>query len=181
MRAQRVSRVLALFLVSASVACGGFGSLPTAPDSTAAGPSPSVSGSSVDLGNPADESQHSLQGWGESNPEPWYPPEADADRTSRFQLVRLPNSVDLSVPQAGITRTLVFRTQDGSCDDSFDVYVNGTGPLYKYRHRVSSDRFPIHRVPIDASILTSTTLTVTFLNVAVDNCGFAATYFVRTE
>lgn len=119
--------------------------------------------------------------WGEINNEQSYPAEAGADRSSRFQLVRLSNSLDLVAPQSSVDYTLVFRTQDGACDDSFDVYVNGRGPLYRYRHRDSSDRFPVHRVPVPASVVTTTTLTVNFLNVAKDNCGLAAVYYVRIE
>jgi hypothetical protein len=176
MKKVRFTMMLAVALTPGYVGCGGFGS-PTAPDST----SGVVAGNAADMGNPADESHHALRGWGAINPEPSVPPEPGADRTSRYQLVRLANSLDLVVSQSDTAYTLVFRTQDGSCDDSFDVYVNGTGPLYRYRHRNSSDLFPVHRVPIDASIVKTTTVNVSFLNVAVDNCGFAAVYYVRVE
>lgn len=176
MNKMRLTAMLVVALTPGYVGCGGFGS-PTAPDSTPG----VVAGNAADLGNPADESHHALRGWGAINPEPAVPPEPEADRTSRYQLVRLANSLDLVVSQAAAPYTLVFRTQDGICDDSFDVYVNGNGPLYRYRHRSSSEQFPVHRVPIEASIVTTTTVNVSFLNVAVDNCGFAAVYYVRVE
>jgi hypothetical protein len=170
------SAVAVLFLLSSSFACGEFSS-PTAPGSG----SPPPAGSAVDLGNPADEALHNLQGWGEVNQDVSFPPEPNADRTARYQLVRLSNSLELLVPQAGTPYTLVFRTQDGTCDDSFDLYVNGKGPLYSYRHRTSIDRFPVHRVPIAASVVTTTSVHVNFVNVAVDNCGLAAVYYVRVD
>jgi hypothetical protein len=133
------------------------------------------------MGNPADEAHHNLGGWGEIRRELSFPQEPDADRTARFQLVRLPNLLELAVPQAATPYTLVFRTEDGTCDDSFDVYVNGSGPMYRYRHGVSGDRFPTHRVPIEASLVMTTTVQVNFHNIAVDNCGYAAVFFAQLE
>ena len=163
-----------LLLVTSSVACSGFDP-PTAPT-----PLPTTE-SSVDMGDPADEARHALRGWGQINTGVSYPPEPGADRTSRYQLVRLPNYVELAVPRAAAPYLLGFRTQDGTCDDSFDVYVNDRGPLYRYRHRTSSDDFPIHQVAIPAEIVTSTIVNINFQNVAIDNCGFAAVYYVRLD
>lgn len=177
MRPKPFAAMLVL-LTLASHGCGGFGS-PSAPEPVT--PPIAPSGDSVDMGNPSDEAHHALRGWGKVSEETSVPPEPGADRTARYQLARLPNSLDLVVAAAASPYTLVFRTQDGACDDSFDVYVNGAGPLYRYHHRDSADLFPIHRVPIDASIVRTTTLTISFTNMATDNCGFAAVYYVRAE
>lgn len=178
MRPRGFAVMLALTIAAGSAACGGFAS-PAAPDPTPV-PLPS-SGDSVDIGNPSDEAHHALQGWGAISTDSAFPTEPGADRTARYQLARLSNSVELVVGAPAVPYTLVFRTQDGACDDSFDLYVNGAGPLYRYRHRDSSELFPTHRVSIDASVVTTTTLKVTFMNVATDNCGFAAVYYVRAE
>lgn len=135
----------------------------------------------ADLGNPADEQFHNLRGWGSINPGPPFPPESGADRTSRYQLLRSSNSVDLVVPQAAIPYTLTFRTQDGGCDDSFDVYINDSGPVYRYGHRTSSDTFPVHRVQLSSTLITSRTVKVTFRNTATDGCGLAAVYYARLD
>ena len=164
----------AVCLAVVLAACGGFES-PTAPT-----PAPTT-GSAVDMGNPADEAQHNLKGWGGINRGTSVPPEPGADRTSRFQLVRLANRVELAVSQPAVPYTLSFRTEDGTCDDSFDVYVNESGPLYRYRHRASEDWFPVHQVAVPAQLVTSTIVTINFQNVAVDNCGFAAVYYVRLD
>jgi hypothetical protein len=133
------------------------------------------------MGDPADEAVHNLRGWGDIRRELSFPPDPGADRTARFQLVRLPNLVELAAPRAGASYVLVFRTEDGTCDDSFDLFVNGSGPIYRYRHGVSGDRFPTHRVPIDASLVATTIIQVNFHNIAVDNCGYAAVFFVQLE
>lgn len=178
MKPNGFAAMLVLTLTAASVACGGFAS-PSAPDPAPVPTAPS--GDSVDMGNPSDEAHHALKGWGAVSTETAVPPEPGADRTARYQLARLSNSLDLVVSAPAAAYTLVFRTQDGACDDSFDLYVNGGGPLYRYRHRDSSDLFPTHRVPIEASMVPTTTLRITFVNVATDNCGFAAVYYVRAE
>lgn len=140
-------------------------------------PTPLVS--DVDLGNEFDEWQHNLEGWGGVNPG-LLPPQLDPDRTSRYQLLRGANSVTLPVPKPGASYVLGFRTEDGSCDDSFDVYVNGGGPVYSYRAKTASATFfPLHKVPLRDSLLLEPTARITFLNRATDGCGLAATYFVR--
>lgn len=139
-------------------------------------PTPLVS--TVDLGNEFDEWQHQLEGWGGVNPG-LLPPELDPDRTSRYQLLRGSNSVTLTVPQPGTPHVLGFRTEDGGCDDSFDVYVNGVGPIYSYRAETRPDTFfPLHKVPVPGSQLIEPTARITFVNRATDSCGLAATYFV---
>jgi len=135
--------------------------------------------SNVDLGNEFDEWQHNLEGWGDVN-NGLLPPEIDTDRTSRYQLLRGSNSVSMKVPEPGMPYVLAFRTEDGLCDDSFDVYVNGVGPIYSYRAMALPDTiFPLHKVLVQGSLLTEATARITFLNRATDGCGLAATYFVR--
>jgi hypothetical protein len=163
-----------LLAVATSSGCGGF-EAPTAPTP------PPTTGNAVDMGNPVDEAHHALKGWGALNAGVTVPPEPGADRTSRYQLIRLPNSLELAIAEPARPFTLTFRTEDGSCDDSFDIYVNGHGPLLQYRHRQAADDFPVHRVPVSADVVPTTIVTVTFQNVAVDNCGFAAVYYVRVE
>src|SRR5690349_12634884 len=112
----RFAAVLASIIVVSVAGCGGFGT-PTAPEP--APPTIEPSGDSVDMGNPSDERHHALRGWGNVSTETSVPPEPGADRTARYQLARLPNSLDLVVSAAASPYTLVFRTQDGACDDSF--------------------------------------------------------------
>lgn len=134
--------------------------------------------SNVDVGNPVDEALHDLEGWGGINPG-LLPSEIDADRTSRYQLLRGSNSLTIAVPSPGAPHTLSFRTEDGVCDDSFDVHVAGDW-LYSYRAEVRpSTFFPLHQVEVPGSRLQGATVRITFINAATDSCGLAAVYFVR--
>ncbi|HMF56047.1 MAG TPA: hypothetical protein VK619_06785 [Pyrinomonadaceae bacterium] len=151
------------------------------PKSQAAHQRPAAADNYVDLGNPEDEQLHNLQGWDAINPGLLPQPTAD-DRTSRYQTPRGSSSVELFVPQAGMAYTLVFRTEDGSADDSFDVYVNDQGPVYKYRHGGAVGQgYPLHQVNVEASLITDRTVKVRFKNRAHDDWGRAAVYFVALK
>lgn len=133
----------------------------------------------ADLGNPADERFHNLRGWDNINLD--LLPYAENDRTSRYQNLRSSNSVDLFVPQPGMPYQLSFRSEDGLCDDSFSVFVNGRGPVYVYSRFPLSIFFPFHSIRIGAELVPSSRVTVSFYNQAGDNCGRAAIYFVRLD
>lgn len=132
----------------------------------------------VDLGNPADERFHNLRGWGSVNP--GLLPCPDTDRTSRYQLLRGSNSVDLFVGKVNSPYRFTFRSEDGHCDDNFDVYVNDR-LVYRYTHRGPPTDFPIHNVSIPAELVTNSRVRVTFQNLSRDNCGLAAIYYVRLD
>ncbi|OLE54743.1 MAG: hypothetical protein AUG51_06450 [Acidobacteria bacterium 13_1_20CM_3_53_8] len=134
----------------------------------------------VDMGNPEDERLHNAQGWGAINS--GLLPQTNAeDRTSRYQTLRGSSSVELFVPQVGVAYTLLFRTEDGAADDSFDVYVNDQGPVYKYRHGASGQDYPLHQVNIEASLITDSRVKVRFKNRAHDEWGRAAVYFIALK
>jgi hypothetical protein len=133
----------------------------------------------VDLGNPDDEQFHDLRGWGDVNAE--LPKGLALDRTSRYQSLRRSNSVKLFVSQTSTPYSLTFRSEAGLCDDSFEVYVNNTGPLYVYRNKEASTMKTFHQIAIDASLINDTTVEVTFKNIAEDVCGRAAIGYVELE
>ncbi|HEY0323446.1 MAG TPA: hypothetical protein VGC66_20985 [Pyrinomonadaceae bacterium] len=133
----------------------------------------------VDLGNPDDEKFHDLRGWGGVNAV--LPKGLALDRTSRYQSLRGSNSVKLFVSQLGTPYSLTFRSEAGLCDDSFEVYVNNTGPLYVYKNKEASTMKAFHQITIDASLINDTTVEVTFRNIAEDGCGHAAIGFVSLE
>ncbi len=137
----------------------------------------------ADLGNPADEAYHSLVNWDNTEAVPaGQPPAPSGDSTHRFQLWRASNSLTLVLPVPGMAYTLVAEVIDGVCDDSFEVYVNGNGPVYKYR--AAHYRFPpygpnLHIVRIPARMLPGTTATLTFRSIATDDCGRGGVLFVK--
>ena len=134
----------------------------------------------VDLGDPEDEKFHDLRGWGRLN-NGILPKAYAIDRTSRYQSLRRANSVRLFVSQPGSPYSLTFRSEAGICDDSFEVYVNNNGPLYTYRNKEAHELKSFHQLTIDASLINSTEVEVTFRNIAEDSCGLSAISFVRME
>jgi hypothetical protein len=133
----------------------------------------------VDLGNPEDERFHDLRGWGDVNAV--LPKGMALDRTSRYQSVRGSNSVKLFVSQLGTSYSLTIRSEAGMCDDSFEVYVNNTGPLYVYKNKEAATMKAFHQITIDPSIINDSTVEVTFRNIAEDSCGHAAISFVELQ
>lgn len=132
----------------------------------------------ADLGDTFDEWQHALSGWGAPNPGPLPIELGDPDRTSRYQLLRGANGLTLDVAQPGLPHVLAFRTEDGICDDSFDVDVNGT-PVYVYRAlSLPETIFPVHKLTVPGTLLDGERARITFQNRAADSCGLAAVYFV---
>jgi hypothetical protein len=132
----------------------------------------------ADIGNPSDEQFHNLVGWGASFSSSY----ATTDFTARYQSLRGWNSLYLCVPQAGIGYTLTTMTEEGGCDDRYEIYVNDRGPVFTHKATTHSYNIPItYTVRIDASYMTSKVLKVTFRNIATDNCGLAAAYFVKLE
>ncbi|HKS27155.1 MAG TPA: hypothetical protein VJS44_05020 [Pyrinomonadaceae bacterium] len=133
----------------------------------------------ADLGNPEDEQFHDLRGWGNVNAT--LPKGMAADRTSRYQTIGRPNSVKLFVPQIAVPYDLTIRSEAGVCDDSFEVYVNGNGPLYVYKNKEAARMKALHHITLDASLITDTAVEVTFKNIAEDACGRAAINYVSLE
>lgn len=132
----------------------------------------------LDLGTPADEAFHAMTGWSAVNPG-LLPGFVDPDRTSRYQ-ASANNTADLFVSQANVPYMFTMRTEDGVCDDSFDVLVNSV-KVYSYRHRQSPDTYPLHRVLLPASLITGTTVHVTIKDTTSQSCGLAAVYFIRID
>ncbi|HEX8176165.1 MAG TPA: hypothetical protein VF543_13700 [Pyrinomonadaceae bacterium] len=133
----------------------------------------------VDLGNPGDEQFHELRGWSGVNAT--LPKGLAVDRTSRYQSVRGSNSVKLFISQPAVPYNLTIRSEAGLCDDSFEVYVNGNGPLYVYKNKEAVRIKALHRIKLDASVISDTTVEVTFRNIAEDSCGRAAISYVLLE
>ncbi|HEX8748356.1 MAG TPA: hypothetical protein VF717_14365 [Pyrinomonadaceae bacterium] len=133
----------------------------------------------VDLGNPEDEQFHELRGWSTVNAA--LPDGLAVDRTSRYQSVRRSNSVKLFISQSAVPYNLTIRSEAGLCDDSFEVYVNGNGPVYVYKNKEAVRMKALHRIKLDASVIGGTTVEVTFRNIAEDSCGRAAINYVLLE
>jgi hypothetical protein len=134
----------------------------------------------ADIGNPADEAFHYLTGWGANERGgPVIPPSGDPSK--RYQPLRGESSVKLEVSQLNIPYTLYTEVEDGGCDDSWAIYINGQGPIYTYYARPLIDTGLAHQVVIPASYFQDTTITITFRNLASDNCGLAAVFYVKLQ
>ncbi len=134
--------------------------------------------SCADLGNVNDEGFHNLQGWN-INEVGGPVISTSGDISKRFQLLRANNSITLKVPYSGRTYMLYAEVEDGGCDDSWQLYVNGIGPLYTYFATSSFNTQFAHQILVPASYINDTDVEITFRNIAQDNCGLAAVYFVR--
>ena len=131
--------------------------------------------SCVDFGDSSDEAYHNLIGWGSSElGGTIIPPSKDPSK--RRQLLQGDNYVDLFVSQANSPYVLLTEVEDGGCDDSFALYVNGHGPLYTYHAKPEVNAAVSHVISIPASVVTSTTVTINYKNVASDACGLAAVF-----
>jgi len=134
----------------------------------------------ADIGDPTDEAFHNLTGWGQNEiGGPIIPPSGDPSK--RYQPLRRESSVRLKVPQPNIPYTLYTEVEDGDCDDSWAIYVDGQGPVYTYYARPLINTGLVHQVVIPASFIQDTTVIITFRNLASDSCGLAAVFYVKLQ
>jgi hypothetical protein len=127
----------------------------------------------LDMGDPADESYHALEGWGANElASPIVAPSGDVSK--RFQIVNGDNSFVLRVPTANVGYQLVAEVEDGGCDDSFSLYVNDHGPVYTYSHNPAIPGVVSHTVSIAPDHVPTRDVRLTFRNLAGDWCGQAA-------
>jgi len=135
----------------------------------------------VDLGNSLSENTHNvIGGWAES---PQFNPytSPSGDDSKRYMTIREDCSLDMHIKELNIPYTLNFEVEDGNCDDSFGVLVDGN-EIYPYigKNR-GTNKVDVrsHIVPIPAAYVQDEILKITFRNVASDDCGRAAVYNVR--
>lgn len=133
----------------------------------------------VDLGgNPFDEGENNIQGWGDAQVPPANSLKSPSgDNTKRYMVLRGDSSVEFSIKKNCVPYTLIFEVEDGDCDDTFWVLVNGM-EIYYYSSQHKGSVI-LHKVEIPAEFIKDTTLKVTFRNAANDGCGLAAVYNVR--
>lgn len=135
-------------------------------------------GSFVDLGNLQSEYGHDLVGWaGVWTGQPRSP---TGDSTFRYQFIRGSASLKLCVPEIGVDYWLVTEVQDFGCDDSFEVYINGSGPLYSFTG-THSNKIRSHSFKVPSRYIDSTEIIVNFKNTAADRCGAAGVYNVSVQ
>lgn len=134
----------------------------------------------ADVGLPADEAYHRMAGWKENEiGGPVIPPSADPSK--RYQPLRGEASLVLKIPQAGVPYMLYTEVEDGGCDDSWEIYINGQGPIYTHYANPRTNLGLAHQVAVSGAYVTGDEVTVTFHNLASDECGLAAVFNVRLE
>ncbi len=119
----------------------------------------------VDLAT-GDENCHNLVGWGEPKSE------------NRLMNLRQEQSLNLLVGDLDKNHKLSFKHYDGLCDDSFEVYIENKR-IFPFVHYEGGNL--IEKINIDASLITSDIITITFKNTASDDCGYAGVDWVKIE
>lgn len=136
--------------------------------------------SCADVGNPEDEIYHNLLGWYINEiGGPVVPPSGDPSK--RFQSYQADNSLILFVPQANSSYTLYTEVEDGFCDDSFEILINGQGPIYTYHSNPTVETVISHTVDISSDLISTTDVEITYRNISNDGCGLAAVFNVKLE
>lgn len=132
----------------------------------------------ADLGNPASEANFYLRGWGRAESIMVSP---SGDTSKRFQRLRGDNSLTFTSLLPGVNYQLTAEVEDGACDDSFNILVNGTEMYSFTADHDSTAVIRPHTVFVPYYLLTRDELEVTFRNTATDSCGLAAVFNVRLE
>jgi hypothetical protein len=185
MKGMRIAAVGLLALPAMLLAGGSVASVQTVPAPTGTPPlltetPPVAADEYVDLGNTEDEALHELDGWDELVAPPDNPyVSPTGDRTKRYQAADELNSVTLFVAGVGSAHTLIAEVEDGWCNDNFKLYVNDQGPVYSYSGHHLQNQAVVHVAGLEASLITSERVKVTFENTRDDGCGRAAVYNVR--
>lgn len=129
----------------------------------------------VDMGDSESESKFNLQGWGDEEVPPMQPyTSPSGDRTKRFETVDGENKIDVKV-DPGQAYMLVAEVEDGHCDDSFRILVNGK-PLYEYN--AQGDVFDVVRHEVDVLPVAQDMMEISFENTSSESCGKAAVFNV---
>lgn len=124
----------------------------------------------VVMGDAASEASHNLQNWS-------YTETAIGGRTIRYQALRGDSTLTFTNVTPGQDYLLTAVVYDGYCDDSFQIMVGGL-VLSDFK---SVDGILDRTLPmiVPSSIVTSSTMVVTFRNRATDTCGRAGVYNVQ--
>ncbi|HET8630681.1 MAG TPA: hypothetical protein VFL91_24955 [Thermomicrobiales bacterium] len=149
------------------------------PAASSSSPAPAATYSSeVFLGDPVSEAGHDLRNWGPVTTalvagQPTY-------RTARLQTLDGNNAITFKRVVPGVDYVLTAIVDDGSCDDSFDIVVNGAVlEQYQAQHGYVARR---HQVRVPADLVTGDQVTVVFHNrAAADACGLAGVFYVQLE
>ncbi len=127
--------------------------------------SPACMDNYVDFGT-EDEECHDLVGWASTNGE------------EKWMTLRAKQSVLMWIEDTYRPHVLSFKHYDGTCDDSFDVLVNGV-TVYQFKHKQGNNIIATVKVPTNA--VNTHKVTITFVNKATDNCGRAGIDWVKLE
>ena len=134
----------------------------------------------ADLGDPEDEVSHNLVGWDEVGSWGTSP---SGDTTARCMRLGENNYLDLCVSETDKYYLLTAEVLDGTCEDNFEIYVNGNGPLYSYvSDPYDSMTIETHQVIIPSEYITDTRVRINFKNTSNDlGCSSAAFYYGRAS
>lgn len=136
----------------------------------------------VDLGNSLSESSHSVigRGWAES---PQFNPYTShsGDKSKRYMNIGEDCSLDMHIKELDVPYTLNFEVEDGNCDDSFRVLVDGkeTYVFTGQNKGTGNVEAKSHYAAIPKEYAINPILKITFKNTASDKCGKAAVYNVK--
>jgi hypothetical protein len=132
----------------------------------------------ADLGNLSDEINHNLRGWDQVGS---WGGSSSGDTTARCQLIGADNLLEFCVEQTNIPYVLSAEIVDGTCEDNFEIYVNGIGPIYSYiSNKNDGITIKTHQVIIDSGYIPYSLVEVNLKNTSNDlGCGDAAMYYGR--
>ena len=135
----------------------------------------------VDLGNSLSENTHNVigRGWAES---PQFNPykSPSGDNSKRYMTIGEDCSLDMHIRELNVPYTLNFEVEDGNCDDSFRVLVDGK-EIYVFTGQnkgTNNVETKLHYATLPKEYAINPTLRIAFKNTACDNCGKAAVYNV---
>lgn len=131
----------------------------------------------LDLGESEDEQYHNLNNWGNISQGLWVPDSGDTN--GRFQSLQEVSTAELWLSQIEGGYDLIVESEDGGCDDSFQIVMNGYGPMFTFTAEPDEYGAVTTSIPIFSELLSSNTVLINLQNRAKDSCGSAKTFNIQ--
>jgi hypothetical protein len=132
------------------------------------------------MGDEDSERSFALEGWANSEP---YNLSAlpGGDQTKRFMTRNRHQFLTFQPVSPGWNYRLRVEAEDGTCDDSFQVWL-GDRQLVNYEAKdTGSTSFHTEQADIPGEPLVATSVRLTFRNTTRDDCGSSPIFSVRLE
>jgi len=134
----------------------------------------------ADMGNQDSESSFALEGWANSEPDNLFT-SPGGDKTKRFMTRNTDQFLTFEPVSPGWNYHLRVEAENGTCDDSFQVWLDDRRLVDYQAKNAGSTFFHTEQADIPGELILATSVRLTFRNTTRDACGSSPIYTVLLE